>query len=286
MASKKRTRGGTLRQSAAPATEPRRPALKRRHLIGPGQALQSLEVFCPSQETTVPAERCAECGFLVKFPEHPGDEGAAVECEPPGTRGQSEARRSPRIDMAEAAARAPLGEVVRRSLVCVRSDTSLEQLMTLIAENDVDSLPVVDSEWRPIGIVSKGDLVRGRGDASGHEGRVPGREGRHIEARPGRTVADLMTPLVHSLPEDARLAHAVSLMAEEGIHQVPILTKDGNIVGMISSMDCIRWMARQMGWTTTAPDANGRSSGDLHGGAGDANVAAATRDPLGVEPLE
>ena len=59
MASRNRTHNGKLTRPPAPPPEPQKPPLQRRHLVGPGQALTSLEVFCPSQEATVSAERCA-----------------------------------------------------------------------------------------------------------------------------------------------------------------------------------------------------------------------------------
>ncbi len=212
----------------APPPEAQKLPILRRHLIGPSESVTSLEVFCPSQEATVPADRCAECGFVKMFPRHPAEAGATLECTPPGTQARLEARRSPRIDMAEAAARVPLGEVVHRELVCVTPDTSLEKLLSLMTEHGLDGVPVVDASWHPVGIVSKTDLVLYAGSAG--------------------VVSDVMSRFVHSLPEDARLAHAISLMASAAIHQVPIVTQEGTVIGLVSSLDCLRWISKQMGY--------------------------------------
>jgi len=211
-----------------PPPPPQKLPIVRRHLMGPEEPLTSLEVFCPAQEATVPAERCAECGFVNSFPQHAGEAGATLECSPPNTQARLDARKSPRIDMAEAAARVPLGEVVHRELVCVTPETSLEKLLSLMTEHGLDGVPVVDGAWHPVGIVSKTDLVMNGGSDG--------------------TVSDVMNPFVHSLPENARLSHAISLMAIECIHQVPIVTEEGAVVGLVSSLDCLRWMSKQMGY--------------------------------------
>jgi CBS domain-containing protein len=57
-----------------------------------------------------------------------------------------------------------------------------------------------------------------------------------------------MTPLVFSVPETATLAEASALMAYEGVHRLVVVGPDNAIVGIISSMDVLRWVARQSGY--------------------------------------
>ena len=212
-----------------PAPELQTVPIARRHLVGSRDPRTSLGVFCPSQEATVSVDRCAECGFLEALPADRATPRATLRCAPPDMKARRDARRSPRIDVAEAAARVPLGELVRRELVCVTADTRLEKLLSLIAEHGLDAVPVVDQEWRLVGIVSRTDLALNDGSDG--------------------AVGDVMSPCAHWLPEDARLSHAVSLMATQSIHHVPILTHEGAVVGMVTSLDCMRWMAREMGYS-------------------------------------
>jgi CBS domain-containing protein len=203
--------------------------IRRRCLIGEGDPEIALEVFCPSQEATVPAERCAECGFLTSFPRHPARPDATLECAPPGLDGSRAARKSHKIDFAEAAARMPLGEFVNRQVVCVRPTTSVDHLRALMADADRTSFPVVDARGKLLGIISKADLVR-------------------EPVADDDEVSSLMSQKPFSLPEDARLAHAISLMAAEKIESVPVLTAEGTVVGMVSAGDCLRWVAAWMGY--------------------------------------
>jgi CBS-domain-containing membrane protein len=203
--------------------------IKRRIVLGEDDPTEHLEVFCPAQEATVPAWRCADCGFLKAFPREPARPNATLACAPPGIDANMAARASHKIDIAEAAARVPLGEFVDRRVVCVKPTTSVEHLRALMAETGHESFPVVDASWKPLGMISKSDLVREQVDEDAE-------------------VASLMSPLVFSLPEDARLTHAISLLAAEGVHQIPVLTAEGAIVGVVTAVECLRWVARQMGY--------------------------------------
>jgi CBS domain-containing protein len=231
--------------------EPKKVPILRRTLVAPDESRSSVEVFCPSQEATVSAERCETCAFLKAFPRHAAQPGATIECTPPNLAAKDEASRSRPMDLVERAARAPLGEVVRRRIVCVTEATSLGTAVRLMMEDGVDSLPVVTDGWRLVGTLSKSDIVRARFDDGGGEPQPPVDrdldDGFHLERVDG-TVGDVMTRSVHTLPEDARLTHAMSLMAVEDVLQVPVLTADGVVVGVITSLDCLRWVARQMGY--------------------------------------
>jgi CBS-domain-containing membrane protein len=167
---------------------------------------------------------------------------------------KGEARRSKHIDMGEAAARVPLGEIVSRQVVCVRPETGIETLIRILMDDGLECLPVVDEGWKLVGVVSKSDVLRAHyADDDREEKPQRARDGGdlagfHEQKRAGETVGELMTPVVHTLPEDARLAHAMSLMAAEGINHVPVVTHDGAIIGVVSSLDCLGWVARQMGY--------------------------------------
>ena len=57
-----------------------------------------------------------------------------------------------------------------------------------------------------------------------------------------------MTPVAFTLEETAPLAYAAALMATEGVHRLPVVALDGKVVGILSSMDVLRWMAEASGF--------------------------------------
>jgi CBS domain-containing protein len=57
-----------------------------------------------------------------------------------------------------------------------------------------------------------------------------------------------MTQSALWLPETASLGQAAALMALERIHRVPIVSGDGRVVGIISTLDISQWLAEQGGY--------------------------------------
>jgi CBS domain-containing protein len=156
------------------------------------------------------------------------------------------------MDLTEAAARVNLGEIVDRHVACVTPDTSIDTVMRLMTASGHRSLPVVDSSWQLLGMISTSDVLRARSDDDHEESDAVTPDelgsGFHVERHADETVKDVMTPFVYALPEDARITHAISLMAAENVQEVPIVTCDGALVGVVTAVDCMRWIARQMGY--------------------------------------
>jgi len=54
--------------------------------------------------------------------------------------------------------------------------------------------------------------------------------------------------MTFALPEDATLSQASALMAYEGIHRLPVTCAEGKVVGIVSTLDILRWLAEQDGY--------------------------------------
>ena len=152
---------------------------------------------------------------------------------------------------------APVTAAMAREVVCVREDTSVESLRELFLDRHISGVPVVNETGRPVGVVSKTDLVRDGtldelqashdddGALIARSQGVPYRlgPGFHLEQIPRATVRDIMTPFILSLPEEATLADAAALMAYEGVHRLLIVAVDGTVAGLLTSLDLVRWVA-------------------------------------------
>jgi CBS domain-containing protein len=67
-------------------------------------------------------------------------------------------------------------------------------------------------------------------------------------AAEGARVRDVMTRLTFVVPDSASVAQAAALMALERIHRLPVISEDGKVVGIVSSIDVMDWMARNDGY--------------------------------------
>ena len=153
----------------------------------------------------------------------------------------------------------PILEIMTRQVVQVAPDSSVDELTTILLERGISGAPVVDDKGRPLGIVSKTDLLRdhySRGDSVEvpkmelHRGGVeaPLDRGLHVQPEPGPTVRDVMTPLAFALPENASVARASALMAVEAVHRIVVVDEAGKVSGILSSLDVLRWLARTEGY--------------------------------------
>jgi CBS domain-containing protein len=52
-----------------------------------------------------------------------------------------------------------------------------------------------------------------------------------------------MSRVVLSLPEDAPASRAAALLAEHGVERVAVVSSDGAVVGVLSALDVVAWLA-------------------------------------------
>jgi CBS domain-containing protein len=138
----------------------------------------------------------------------------------------------------------PVVEVMRRDIVCVPEDLTEGALMGILVENDVAGAPVVDAGGYLIGYVSLSDIVRERYEAADTDEAVTVRTrggGFHLEVVPP-TVRDLMSPVAVEIIDSAHLDTAAALMSARHVNQLPVVDKDGHVVGILHAYDVLRWL--------------------------------------------
>ena len=159
----------------------------------------------------------------------------------------------------------PLWRVMNPRVVCVRADLGTDTLIAMLFALDLRSVPVVDDGGRPVGVVSRSDLLRHWRDGEQEPPlRLAGPYGGHGDyLGPGfhadveaELVADVMMCLAFSLPETATLSRAAAVMAYEGVHRIPVVASDGKVVGLVSSLDVMRWLAQHDGYPVPGPPAS------------------------------
>lgn len=153
----------------------------------------------------------------------------------------------------------PVSEIMARKVFCATPEMTLATIACAMLDQAISGAPVVDSAGRPIGIISKTDLLRAMHDPSvlGFSSWDPWRDSqkphgredaRSLEVLSRRTALDAMTPIVYWLPEEASISQAAALMAYEHVHRIPIVNHSGKVTGLVSTLDILRWLARRRGY--------------------------------------
>ncbi len=152
---------------------------------------------------------------------------------------------------------ATVATIMTHMTYCVRPEVSVETVAALLLDLRMSGVPVVNDEGRPIGVVSKTDVLRHlheRGDAPDLEDSQPAADvaalgpGVHAVRADATTVKDIMMPVVFAVTLDTPIVQAAALMAGEGIHRLAIVDDEVTVVGIVSTLDIVRWVAESAGY--------------------------------------
>ena len=138
----------------------------------------------------------------------------------------------------------PVSEFMDATAPTVAPDTTVKDIVHLLATSDVDGVAVVD-DGAVVGIISDQDVLYQEVEADEHQPYVApfldwvvniqslGAWERRVEKAFAVTASDLMTKPVHVVPSGAAVHEAAKTMAKEGISMLPVVD-DGRYVGLFT----------------------------------------------------
>ena len=118
-----------------------------------------------------------------------------------------------------------LQRIMTKDFIAVSPDTSIDEAVSLLLDNKISGLPVIDDEGQLVGVISEVDIIDLVYSAD-------------IDTS---TVRGNMTLDTRSLEENASLDDAADLFCTHNIRRIPIV-RDGRLVGIISRRDLIRFV--------------------------------------------
>jgi CBS domain-containing protein len=125
------------------------------------------------------------------------------------------------------------GSICRRDVYVAGLGESVRAVAQRMREHNVGTVVVRDEKDRPAGILTDRDLVM----------RVMA-EDRNPAMTP---VLEVMTVMPRSVSEDTPVEALLGLMRTERIRRVPVVGKDGRLVGVVSLDDVLELLAEEFG---------------------------------------
>ncbi len=123
----------------------------------------------------------------------------------------------------EAKTRIQCREIMTRNVITVTRETNVRTVAKMMRDDDLGTLPIVDSESKLIGIVTDRDIVvravAGEKDLDKTE------------------VGEIMTTKVHTAKSNDFAFQVVRLMGEEQVRRIPIVSDEGMLEGIVSMAD-------------------------------------------------
>lgn len=127
----------------------------------------------------------------------------------------------------------------------VTTDASVAEVVGLLLERGVRSLPVVDAERRLVGIITDGDLLQRAGLTTRialHKEMSDDQIHALLAAlrRSPLTAGEIMTAPVISVRNDETVRTAVARMVKHNLKRLPVVNEEGRLMGMVSRIDVFR----------------------------------------------
>jgi CBS domain-containing protein len=133
---------------------------------------------------------------------------------------------------------------MKRNVFSIPSTATIRQAAALVVERHIGLLPVVDEQDKPIGVVRLSDLLSL--ELPDFFNLLPDLDFVHdfgaVETtRPSpkeldRPVTTLVTPVTF-VEETCGLLRAYALMVKHNLHDLPVVSEDGALVGIASRVD-------------------------------------------------
>ena len=110
-------------------------------------------------------------------------------------------------------------EIMSSPVVVTRKESQLKHTRELFSRKGINAIPVLEEDGTIAGIVSASDVAKEHSDET--------------------AVEQIMTPHVHIVLRNNRVQDAAKTMLKHKVHHLVVM-EDGNVIGMVSSLDIIR----------------------------------------------
>ncbi|MGW5718566.1 CBS domain-containing protein [Amycolatopsis sp. NPDC003865] len=140
--------------------------------------------------------------------------------------------------------RGPLvSDLMTRPVVSAGPGTPFKELVSLLAENGIATLPVVDQHHRPIGVVDEADLLARHRHEAGRPEPVLWKRRVWTKAQ-GLTARELMTRRVPTIAKDEPVTGAARRLVEANLRCLYVVDGSGRLVGVLARRDVLRAFLR------------------------------------------
>lgn len=135
-------------------------------------------------------------------------------------------------------------DLMKTNPISIRVNAGVVEASKLLTDRGITAAPVIDEAGRPIGVVSRSDLLVHHVEASKHRGEIPDYfaaptfEAAVVEGTV--TVGDVMTPAVFAVEPDAPVRRVIREMLGLHVHRLFVVDDDGILVGVITTMDVLK----------------------------------------------
>lgn len=153
-----------------------------------------------------------------------------------------------------------VGDIMTTNVVTIDPSKSISEAVRLICEHEISGLPVVNSEGKLVGIISKTDLIACEYESlfdrvyaidlkpilghAGEEASLSKQPHSSANAQSDIRVETVMKTSVITATPETPLTEIAYLMKKNNIHRI-IITVNDTVIGIVTSMDLLKLIAEK-----------------------------------------
>lgn len=142
-------------------------------------------------------------------------------------------------------------EIMTRDVITAKEYESLLEVATLLKENSISGVPVLNEHEEVVGVISAADILKLLDDFHWYTPFFSAMDILHlhsdelhdikqsIEKVSDMKVKDAMSKDPKTIPPDALIDDAAQIMCSTGFNRLPVVDETGNLVGIIARADII-----------------------------------------------
>ena len=151
-------------------------------------------------------------------------------------------------------------DIMERNLIVLKPEMTLREAAKILSENDISGAPVVDQEGKLVGILMVSDIIKeikGKIESLGlaipftpfdlfdfYTVNMPMESENDIMRDVAEMkVGDVMRKKVHYVRDNDDIETAIEILGKKDISRVPVVDKEGRVIGIITRSDILRLLA-------------------------------------------
>jgi CBS domain-containing protein len=136
-----------------------------------------------------------------------------------------------------------VAELMSDSVLTAQPHQSVEHIRQVLDRNNISSVPVVDSDDQPVGVISATDLAH--------------------DLKAGSPISKIMTKKVYVVPKYEDVSIAARVMRNHKIHHV-VVTHEKKVAGILSTFDLLKLVEEHRYVAKNPPTKSGRKGSKRH----------------------
>lgn len=143
----------------------------------------------------------------------------------------------------------PVAKIMTRHVESVMVDDSISDVLKMMIDSGLTTVPVINIKEKCVGILSRSDLMGVLLTEDSELSKLVDQDLSYdrfyesLDTCDTRKVSELMTYEVQTIRNDATGVDACKQMAALKVHHLPVVDSEDRIVGIVSTFDIVRAIA-------------------------------------------